>query len=50
MANKRRSFPTGNEFLVHNAANYEKPISSSQQMEHNSIQSSAKTKYNMQFD
>ncbi|VDM93189.1 unnamed protein product, partial [Onchocerca ochengi] len=44
MANKRRSFPTGNEFLVHNAANYEKPISSSQQMEHNSIQSSAKTK------
>lgn len=51
LANKRRSFPTGNEFFVRHAnSKCEKSISS-QQMEQNTIQStSIKTKYIMQFD
>ncbi|CAG9539721.1 unnamed protein product [Cercopithifilaria johnstoni] len=43
IATKRRSFPTGNEFFVRRASNYEKP-NSSQQMEDSNIQSFAKTK------
>lgn len=49
VANKRRSFPTGNEFFVRHVNNYEKPISS-QQVEQNSIRSSANTKYVMRLD
>uniref|UniRef100_A0A1I7VMT7 Bm3820 n=1 Tax=Loa loa TaxID=7209 RepID=A0A1I7VMT7_LOALO len=43
VACKRRSFPIGNDFFVRNSGNYEKPVSS-QQVEHNNICSSVKTK------
>ncbi|EJW76219.1 hypothetical protein WUBG_12873 [Wuchereria bancrofti] len=44
IANKRRSFPTGNEFFVRHTNNCVKPISSQQMEQSNSIQSFAKTK------